>query len=168
MTTKKRDKVLVAFFSYSGNTAKVVQQIQKLTNVDIFNIESVNDYHESYQEVLDIAKKEIRLGEKPELKDILYNLEQYEIIFIGYPNWWNTFPAPIATFLSEYNFKGKTIIPFCTHGGGGAGKSFRDISKNCPNANVLDGFSINGFSVNEANYEVIEWINNLKQDLNLK
>jgi flavodoxin len=162
MTTGKRNKVLVSYFSYSGNTQKVAQQIQNLTDGDIFRIEPVNDYPASYQEVLDIAKKEIRSGEKPELKDMLYSLEQYDLIFIAYPNWRNTYPAPVATFLSAYNFNGKSIIPFCTHGGGGTGHSVSDIAKQCPGAEIMKEFSINGYAVGENNIEIEKWINNLK------
>lgn len=162
MTTRKRNKVLVSYFSYSGNTKKVAQQIQNLTSGDIFKLDPINDYPTSYQKVLEIAKKEIRSGEKPELKDMLYSLEQYDIIFIGYPNWWNTFPAPISTFLSAYNFNGKLIIPFCTHGGGGIGHSVSDITKQCPEAEIMKELSINGYAVSENNIEIEKWINNIK------
>ena len=161
--SNKSDKILVAYFSWSGNTRDIANQIQKVTGGDIFEIQEVDSYSKNYNEVLARAKQEIRSGEMPELKERLATIEKYDIIFIGYPNWWNTFPAPVLTFLNEYDFKGKTIIPFCTHGGGGAGRSFREIAKQFPGANVLDGFSINGYSVNGNNNEVINWINNINK-----
>lgn len=158
MKTRNKIKVLVAYFSHSGNTKKIAQQIHELTNGDLFKIEPVHDYPAVYNELLDVAKKEIRLGEKPVLKNMLNDLDRYNIIFIGYPNWWNTFPASVRTFLSEYNFYGKTIIPFCTHGGGGFGHSISDIAKQCPGAIVLKEFSINGYAVSNNNAEVEKWL----------
>jgi flavodoxin len=155
-------KTLVAYFSYSGNTRGIASQINNLIGGDKFEILPVNGYPDNYNDVLDRAKKEIRSGDKPDLKEKLTNDEYYDIIFIGYPNWWNTYPAPVSTFLSKYNLDGKTIIPFCTHGGGGIGTSIKNIKKQCPSSVVLDGFSINGYAVSENNPEVTNWIKSIK------
>lgn len=154
-------KVLVVFFSHSGNTRKIAQQIHKQIGGNIFEIKAKNDYPVSYNDVLARAKQEIRSGDKPSLRNKLSSIDQYEIIFLGYPNWWNTFPAPVATFLSECDFNGKTIIPFCTHGGGGIGRSITDIIRENPGAKVTDSFSLNGYSVEDTNNEVSEWINDI-------
>jgi len=86
-------------------------------------------------------------------------MEEYDIVFIGYPNWWNTFPAPVSTFLSELNLRGKTIIPFCTHGGGGIGRSISDMAKMCPEAVILDELSINDSAVNSSSPAIEKWLN---------
>ena len=155
-------KVLITFFSHSGNTRKIAQQIHKQIGGDLFEIQAENDYPVSYNDVLAQAKLEIRSGDKPTLRNKISSIDHYETIYLGFPNWWNTFPAPVATFLSEYNFNGKTIIPFCTHGGGGIGRSISDIVRKCPGVKITDSFSINGYSVKETNDEVSEWINDIK------
>lgn len=156
------DKVLVAYFSWSGNTRMIAQQIRNLTGGQIFEIAAVDDYSKVYREVVDRARQEHRNGVKPALKNELKSFPYYETVFIGYPNWCNTFPAPVLTFLSENDFAGKTIIPFCTHGGGGAGYSFADIRKQCPTSEVLDGFTINGYAVSRNNPEIEEWLKKLE------
>lgn len=94
---------------------------------------------------------------RPEIKNKVENMEQYDIIMIGYPNWWATIPMPIATFLEEYDFSGKTIIPFCSHGGGEFGQSITDIAKLAPNSRIGEGLSIHysggaGLSNNISNW----------------
>lgn len=158
--TKYSRKILVAFFSYSGNTGKIANQIHELVGGDIFEIQAVNNYSDNYSDVLARAKQEILSGSKPELKEKPATIEHYDTVFIGYPNWWNTFPAAVLSFLSEYDFDGKTIIPFCTHGGGGIGHSVIDIANQCRGAKVLDGLSINGYAVSKNNPEVEEWLGN--------
>lgn len=153
---------LIAYFSWSGNTRRIASQIHQLAGGDMFEIQPANKYPENYNDVLAIGKQEIRSGSKPELKDKLNSLDIYENVFIGYPNWWNTFPAPVHTFLTENNFTGKTIIPFCTHGGGGSGRSYSDIAKKCPGAVVQEGFSINGYDIKDTNNKILDWINRLK------
>ena len=155
-------RYLVAYFSWSGNTRKIARQIHQMVGGDLFEIQPVKEYPENYNDVLGIGKQEIRSGARPELKDKLNSPDNYDIVFIGYPNWWNTFPAPVLTFLSENDFTGKTIIPFCTHGGGGVGRSLSEIKKLCPGSIVREGFSINGYTVYDNNSELEEWINQLK------
>ncbi|MDL2297229.1 NAD(P)H-dependent oxidoreductase, partial [Bacteroidales bacterium OttesenSCG-928-E04] len=106
-------KILVVYYSWSEgkNTETVARFIQKNTGGDIFEIIPVNDYPDDYQACVDQAKKEINEGFKPALKTKVENIESYDIIFIGTPNWWSTMAPPVATFLSEHNLKGKTVIP---------------------------------------------------------
>ncbi len=154
----ERNKILVAYFSWSGNTQKIAKKLHQIVGGDIIEIKPSKDYPENYNLVLDIAKEEIRLGSTPELKSKPTSIEEYDSIFIGYPNWWNTFPAPISTFLSEYNFTKKTIIPFCTHGGGGIGQSQDDIRKYCPETEILEVFSIKGKRARYANFKIKRWL----------
>ena len=135
-------KILVAYYSHSGNTAEIASYIQKQTNGALFEIIPAVPYPTGYNDVVRQAKIEIQSGKKPELKTKINDTESYDIIFVGSPNWWGTIAPPVAAFLSEYNFSNKTIVPFCTHGGGGYGSIFKDISLLCPNSNVLNGFDV--------------------------
>jgi len=133
-------KVLIAYYSYSGNTKSVAEKIQQITGGDIFEIKTVQPYPKSYNEVVNQAKTEKAQEFKPELIDNC-KISDYETIYIGTPVWWYTFASPIRTFLTENDFTGKTIKPFCTHGGGGASSTYGDIQKLCPNTTVKEGFT---------------------------
>jgi len=163
MFLEESDNILVAYFSWSGNTALVAKQIHNQLGGDIFEICAEEAYSSVYRDVVNRAKQEFRENKKPELKEDLNAIASYDTIFIGYPNWCNTFPAPVLTFLSNNDFSGKTIIPFCTHGGGGIGNSLRDFYKYCPSGKIQKCLSINGNSVSGNNVEVIDWIEELKK-----
>ena len=135
-------KILTAYYSHSGNTGEIASYIQKQTDGALFEIIPAVPYPTGYNDVVRQSKIEIQAGKKPELKTKINNTESYDIIFIGSPNWWGAIAPPVAAFLSEYNFSNKTIVPFCTHGGGGYGSIFKDISLLCPNSNVLNGFDV--------------------------
>ena len=135
-------KILVAYYSHSGNTAEIASYIQKQIDGTLFEIIPVSPYPTGYNDVVRQSKIEIQAGKKPKLKTKINNTESYDIIFIGSPNWWGAIAPPVAAFLSEYNFSNKTIVPFCTHGGGGYGSIFKDISLLCLNSNVLNGFDV--------------------------
>lgn len=156
--TNKPMKILVAYFSHSGNTHTIAEQIQKVTGADLFEIEVQEAYPSEYQGVLDRAKKEINNREKPALKTMPENLAQYDVVFIGSPNWWSTIAPAVATFLSTGDFTGKTIIPFVTHGGGGMARCETDAKKLCPKAIWMKGFAVNGSSVDGAAPHVEKWL----------
>jgi len=141
-----------------GNTEVVAKIIQKLTGSDIFHIDTVKSYPKGYYDTTDIAKQELRRNDRPELTRHLDNMAEYDVIYLGYPNWWSTMPMAIYTFLEEYDFTGKTIIPFCTHEGSGMGHSERDIGTLCPDARILSGLAIRGGSVGKAERDVAEWL----------
>ena len=155
-------KILVAYFSHSGNTREIANQIHENVGGSIFEIVTVDSYPSNYDEVVKQAKQEQESGSKPTLKTKIENIESYEVVFIGHPNWWGTIPRPVATFLSEYDFSGKTIVPFCTHEGSGLGRSERDIKKLCPNSGVLKGLAIRGRDVKNAQNEVSKWLHELE------
>lgn len=157
----KQDNILTAYFSWSGNTQTIANKIYELVGGSLFRIQELSEYPSKYNDVLEVAKKEIRQEEKPELKENISNTDGYDVVFLGFPNWWNTFPAPVRTFLSENKFIEKTIIPFCTHGGGGSGHSFSDIAKLCPKAEVIEALSINGNAVNNSNDTIRNWLENV-------
>lgn len=151
-------KILIAYYSYSGNTRAAAQKIQNITSGDMFEIQTVKEYPRNYNDIVNLAKTEKQNDIKPELVDN-GNVENYDIIFLGTPVWWYTMATPVKTFLTKNNFDGKIIAPFCTHGGGGASSTYTDIQKLAPNAKVTEGFTSYENSAKDA--EIQNWINNL-------
>lgn len=158
----KNQKILVAYFSHSGNTRVIAEYIKNATGGDIFEIIPVTPYSDDYDTVVEQAKVELKSKIKPTIKAKVENVKEYDIIFVGYPNWWNTIPGPVRTFLSEHNLESKTIAPFCTHGGSELGESVDDIKEICPKSKVLDGLAIFGKDVKNAQSDVLEWLKQLK------
>ena len=156
------DKILIAYFSWSGNTRTVAGQIQKTAGGDLFEIKTTKAYPKVYRECTDVAKKEQQENARPELSTKVGGMDDYNIIFVGYPNWWGTMPMPLFTFLESYDSSGKTIIPFCTHAGGRLGRSANDIKKLCPKATVREGLAISGNVARSAQKEVDAWLRKLE------
>lgn len=156
-------KILVVYFSHSGNTREIANQIHKIAGGDIFEIQAAKPYPNDYESCTKQARQELDSGFRPELKTKLKGIKSYDFIFIGYPIWWGTFPAPVSVFLSDYDLSGKTIAPFSTHEGSGLGRSVSDISKLCPKSTVLDGLAIRGSTVKTAESKVSEWIKRIKK-----
>lgn len=129
-------KVLIAYYSLSGNTKDVAEAIRSKTGGDIFRIETVQSYPEEYRATTAQAKREINEGFRPELKGKIDNIAQYNIIFIGSPNWWGTIAPAVSSFLADYDLKGKTVIPFITHGGGGVQNTITDLTAQCNGCSV--------------------------------
>lgn len=150
--------ILVAYFSRTGNTRVIANQIHENVGGAIFEIVTVNPYPSGYDEVVKQAKQELEEGYKPELKTKIENMESYKVVFIGSPNWWGTIPMPVAAFLAEYDFSGKTVVPFCTHEGSYLGRTVTDITKLCPHSTILDGLAVRGSYVKKAQKEVSEWL----------
>jgi flavodoxin len=156
--SKHLGNILIAYFSHSGNTRIIANQIHDIVSSDIFEILSVEPYTRDYNQCVDQARRELREKSRPALQNHIENMENYNVIFLGYPNWWGTIPMPVATFLSEYDFSGKTLIPFCTNEGSRMGRSETDIRASCPQSKFLEGFPIRGSSVNKAQKDVAEWL----------
>ena len=152
-------KVLIAYYSYSGNTEKVAEKIQNITKGDIFEIVPKKAYSKNYDEVVALAQEEKQKDVRPELVDN-GNVKDYDIIFVGTPVWWYTMASPVRTFLSKNNFTGKTIVPFCTHGGGGASSTYTDMQKLAKDAKVTEGYTSYENSAKDS--EITAWINKLK------
>lgn len=140
----KRDasKTLIVFYSWGGTTRGIAREIQKKLNCDIFEIELVHPYSTDYNTVLDEAQRDQRKQARPQIKGKVGNFSKYDTILLGYPNWWASIPMPIATFLESYDFDGKTVIPFCSNGGGRLGQSVSAITKIVPEATVQNPLSI--------------------------
>lgn len=152
------NNILIAYFSHSGNTRAIADQIHEGIGGDVFEIVSVDPYPRNYNAVVEQAQKELRAEYRPKLKTKVENMGSYQTVFVGYPNWWGTVPMPVATFLEEADFSGKTVVPFCTHEGSRLGRSVTDIKKLCPQSTVLEGLAIRGGGVNRAEKEVAEWL----------
>jgi len=155
-------KIFIVYFSHSGNTREIANQIHQSVGGDIFEIQTVNLYPSNYAALVMQAKQERESGYKPALKTKIENIKSYDVIFIGSPVWGGTMPQPIVSFLSEYDLSGKTIVPFCTHGGWGQGQSFTDIAKLSPQSTVLEGFAIEGNKVETAQPEIAIWLSKIK------
>jgi flavodoxin len=168
-------KSLIAYFSRKGNnyvggnivdlpignTEVIAKKIQQLTGSDMFQIKTVKSYPDDYNETTNVAQEEKRQNARPKLTEKVEDMDSYDVICIGYPNWWGTMPMAVFTFLEAYDFSGKTIVPYCTHEGSGMGSSEHDIKKLCPNAKVLSGLAIRGGSVDRADKEVANWLKKL-------
>ncbi len=160
LNTQNNGNILIAYFSWSGNTENAAQIIQEKTGADIIELNPVEPYSSNYNEVLDQAQKDMNNDARPELANHVENMDQYDTILLGYPNWWATIPMPVASFLEEYDFSGKTIIPFCSHGGGEFGQSITDISKLAPNSKIGEGLSIHYSGGSGLEEDISDWLNN--------
>ncbi|SMC45564.1 flavodoxin [Sporomusa malonica] len=153
----QKKKALVVYFSYTGNTRILAEQIRQNVGGDIFELQPATPYSTDYATVEKQGKQEVESGYKPPLKAKVENLASYDVIFVGTPIWWYTIAPPVATFLAESDLAGKTIIPFCTHGGYGAGHNLEDIKKLAPKAQVLDELVLRGNSKYEQK-DIFAWL----------
>ena len=145
-----------------GNNEYVARIIQRETGGELFAIETVQEYPTTHDPLLEFAYNEKADNARPELAAQIENFDSYDVVFLGYPNWNADLPMPLYTFLEEYDFSGKTIIPFTTHGGSGFSRTIQTISELQPNATVIsDGLSISRNQVLEAENDVSAWINGL-------
>lgn len=152
--------ILIAYFSWGGNTKGIAEEIQNQTGADLFEITMVDPYSDDYNTVLDEAQRDQNEQARPELASHVENMEQYDTVILGYPNWWASIPMPVASFLEEYDFSGKTIIPFCSHGGGRFGQSLTAISKLAPDASMGEALSIHYSGGSGMPDDVGEWLTN--------
>ena len=167
-------KVLTAYYSRKGenyfggsirsiskgNTERVAEFIQKAVGGDLFEIDTVREYAKDYHECTNEAMAEKRAGARPQLKRLPESIDDFDVIFLGYPNWWSTCPMAVFTFLEAFDFSGKTIIPFCTNEGSGMGSSEGDIREVCPQAEVKKGLSIRGSDAASSENRVQTWAKN--------
>lgn len=147
-----------------GNNQYIAQLIQQETGGDLFSIETVQEYPTTHDPLLEFAYEEKADNARPELATQIENPDSYDVIFLGYPNWNADLPMPLYTFLEKYDFSGKTIIPFTTHGGSGFSRTIQTISELQPNATVIsDGLSISRNSVSGAESDVVDWLNGIEE-----
>lgn len=166
-------KILIAYFSRTGenynvgniekgNTQIIAEMISEQTDGTLFRIQTVNPYPEDYMECTKIAQKEKDDDARPELVNNVDNMNNYDVIFLGYPIWWGDMPMAVYTFMENYDFSGKTIVPFCTNEGSGLSDTVDNIKKACPDSSVLDGLAIQGMIAQEsrdkAKKAVTDWL----------
>ncbi|HOP41049.1 MAG TPA: flavodoxin [Geobacteraceae bacterium] len=143
-TTSSRAKVLTIYFSRSGNTREIANQIHQMVGGDIMEIQIVTPYPDDYNAVVKQANVELNSGYKPPLKTKIEDIGSYDVIFLGSPNWCQTIAPPVRSFLSQADLSGKFIAPFITHGGGGSGRSVADIAALCRDSTILDALVVRG------------------------
>ncbi|MBM6830264.1 flavodoxin [Anaerotignum lactatifermentans] len=141
-----------------GNTEAAANILRELTGADLFQIEQVQPYAKSYNECIAQAQEDQKRDARPELKAYPESIEEYDTIYLGFPNYWSTMPMAVFTFLEHFDFSGKIIKPFCTHEGSGMGRSEKDIKKLCPNAKVEKGLAIYGSAASRAGKDFEKWI----------
>ena len=165
-------KTLIAFFSRAdenyfggamryvkvGNTEIVVNDMKEMISADTFKIEMKDPYSPVYMTCIDEAKKDLRAKARPELVSMPETIDEYDTVVLAYPNYWGTMPMAVFTFLENFNFSGKTILPLCTNKGSGMGGSERDIKKTCPGATVKSGLSVTGSEAANAASQVRKWL----------
>jgi len=168
-------KVLVVYFSRTGenynvgnvevgNTAMVASYIKEYLKADSFEIVPVDKYPEKYDECTDIAQKEKNDNARPKIQDKINNFDSYDTVFIGYPIWWGDLPMIMYTFMEEYDFNGKNVIPFNTHEGSGDAGTYQSIQTKLPNAKVnTKGLALDGKTArsDDGKQQTIDWLKGL-------
>ena len=142
-----------------GHTAVAAEFVQKTVGGDIFEIETVKTYNPDHMKMIYEAKEELENGIYPELKSYP-KISDYDTIFLGFPNWWNTIPTPVFNFLMAYDWTGKRIIPFVTSGGSGLGRSIEDIGSICAGADIAPGGAFLGHEVESSEQGIADWARN--------
>ena len=157
-STATDENILIAYFSWSGNTEALAEMIQSEVGGDLFRIETAEPYTDDYDTLLDIAQAEQQEGARPQLSGQVENWDSYDVIFVGYPNWWSDAPMAVYTFLETYDFDGKTLIPFNTSASGGFDRSLSGIEESAAGANILDGLALTEGELGNARNEVSGWL----------
>jgi flavodoxin len=149
---------LIAYFSHSGNTETIARYVHDHVGGELFRISAVKQYPSDYDAVVEVASVELHANARPELVQMVGSTEPYDVVYLGYPNWWSTMPMPVFTFLEQGDWAGKTIWPFCTHNGSSLGRSVQDIKRLCPRSTVLDGLAIRGSNAKSSKKTVLAWL----------
>ncbi|MCL2064732.1 MAG: flavodoxin [Candidatus Cloacimonetes bacterium] len=151
-------KMLIVYYSHTGNAKFVAGQIQEITGADIFELIPVHQYPEDVSETINRAREEREAGTLPALVAGIENLTDYDVIFIGSPNWFSTLALPVLTFLDTHDLSGKKVIPFITYGGGGLANTITDLKNLVPHAEVLDEFGVGRDNVQTSQASILEWL----------
>ena len=159
--TETGAKSLVVYFSWSGNTENVAKSIQTQTDADIFEIVPATPYSDDYDTVVDLAQEEQRNNARPAISNSIESIEQYDVIYVGFPNWWGDMPMILYTFFDTYDLSGKTVALFCTSGGSGLSGTVNEVKTLEPNATVTEGLHIGSGSSSNPDSAVSEWLNDI-------
>lgn len=155
ITIPENPKILIAYFSYSGNTENAAKILQEKTGADLFEITMEHPYHGN---IYDVSQYDLMNEIRPTLSAHVENMAQYDVILLGFPTWWATMPMPVYSFLEEYDFSGKTILSFSSHGGTMFGDSVSDLSKSVPNAYVGIGFEFHYSGGSDLADRLADWL----------
>ncbi|MGD9212725.1 MAG: flavodoxin [Desulfobacteraceae bacterium] len=156
-----KNDILIAYYSWSGNTRKIAQLIQRETGGMLFEIQPVQPYTTDYRAAVAQAKEEIRSGFRPKLKAVP-EITSYTVVFLGTPIWWHTMAPPLATFIDHFDLDNKTVVPFHTHGGGGVGSFEEELTKMCPNSTVTKGFGAYNSGGSETRAQIGSWLSSME------
>lgn len=159
--TETGSQALVVYFSWSGNTENVAKSIQTQTGADIFEIVPATPYSDDYDTVVDLAQEEQRNNARPNISGSIENIGQYEVIYVGFPNWWGDMPMILYTFFDTYDLSGKTVALFCTSGGSGLSGTVNKVKSLEPNATVTEGLHIGSGSASNPDRAVSEWLDDI-------
>lgn len=157
-------KALVAYFSWGGTTQRMAQQIQEITGADMFRIEPVVPYPTEYTPCTEVAREEKDSNARPAIKDRVQNWDDYDVVFIGCPVWWWTTPMIIHTFCESYDFKGKTVVPFCTYAATYRDETLAEIVNSTPDASHLTGEGLTSGRINRSTIQ--SWIDLINEEWN--
>lgn len=141
-----------------GNTQYIASVISEATKSDLFEIKTVHKYPGSHKALIDAAKAERDKNARPKLATHIRDLNNYDVVFVGFPNWWYDMPMPLYSFFDEYDFSGKTVVPFCTHGGSRFSAVIKTIRGLEPKATVMDGYAVPRDRTGEAKPHVLSWL----------
>lgn len=151
-------KILIAYFSYEGHTRGIAEKIQRITGGDLFEIRPEQAYSTDYDTTERQARQEVKNGFRPVLAEQPQDMAQYDTVFIGTPNWFNKIAPAVASFLGEHDFSGKTVVPFCTHGGNGAARVAADLRNYLPDVQITECLDILEDGGKSADATIQEWI----------
>ena len=157
--SKKKEDILIVYFSQTGTTKSIANKIKKLTGGDLLRIREKNKYPNDYDKTVERADKEVKQNARPAITTVATNMKSYDVVYIGFPIWWHTTPKVIDTFLEKYNLQGKTIIPFCTSGGSEIDEAMPVINDLCKGSTILEGYTADDGSTSE----VRNWLKKIGQ-----
>ncbi|GAB3923439.1 flavodoxin [Larkinella terrae] len=151
-------KILIVYLSRTTNTKALAEIINKQVGGTVIGIELEKPYPHNYQSTVQQVVHENETGFLPPLKTKIDRIQQYDVVFVGFPTWGMQLPPPMKSFFHQYDLKGKTVIPFNSNGGYGIGSSFQTVAELCPNSNILDGFTTRGGSERDGQLLVIQGV----------
>ena len=157
-TSEPQSRSLVVYFSWSGNTRNVAESVQQQTGSDMFEIVPKTPYSTDYNTVVDDAKVEQQNNARPEIASSIENIDDYDTIYVGFPNWWGDMPMILYTFFDTYDLSGKTVALFCTSGGSGLSNTVNEVKELEPNATVTEGLHIGSGASSDPDNAVVQWL----------
>ena len=152
------NKILIAYFSRTGNTRVLAEEIAEQIGAEVFEIIPAEPDPDDYDATVERFRKERAENARPAIASEVANMEEFATVFIGFPNWGDDMPHIVYTFLEQYDLSGKTVVPFCTNGGGGFGNSLDGLKRTCPDSFVADGFECSGSRADRQQENVSKWL----------